>query len=154
MHDKEIKYFTEALQFAQQDFYVDAIAKFKTLIDEFPDSDLADDAYYNIGLCYYNLNQFEKAINTFQYLITTYPEGSISVLEGGKEFGKTAAKAYYGILNCYLGLGKPDEAEKLIAVIRNYNTSTYLLVNNEKTTFEEMAKKSINTFYNHSNLIK
>jgi len=154
MHDKEIIYFTEALHFIQQDFYVDAIGKFKTLIDEFPESDLADDAYYNIGLCYYNLRQFEKAISTFQYLITTYPEGGISVLEGGKEFGKTAAKAYYGILNCCLGLGKSDEAEKLIPVIRNYNSSTYLLINNEKTTFEELAKKSLKIFYNQSNLNK
>ena len=146
MHDKEIQYFTEALRLAQQEFFVDAIGKFKTLIEEFPDSDLADDSYYNIGLCYFHLNQFNKAIEAFQFLIANYPEGSISVLDGGKEFGKTAAKAYYGILNCYLGLGKVEDAENLIPLIRNYNSSTYAMVNNEKKTFEEVAKASLNIY--------
>ena len=41
--------------------------QFNALIDEFPDSDLADDALLNTGICYYAMNQFEK-INQFQEL--------------------------------------------------------------------------------------
>ena len=151
MHDKEIQYFTDALQLAQQEFFVDAIGKLKNLIDEFPNSDLADDSYFNIGLCYFYLNQFEKGIETFQFLISNYPDGSISVLDGGKEFGKTAAKAYLGMINCYLGLGQVEEAEKIIPTLSQYNNSTYVMVNNGKKTFEEIAKNAMDIFNHKSN---
>jgi outer membrane protein assembly factor BamD (BamD/ComL family) len=146
MHDKEIQYFTEALLLVQQEFFVDAIGKLKDLIGEYPNSDLADDAQYNIGLCYFQLNQFEKSVEAFNYLIANYPEGSISVLDGGSEFGKTTAKAYLGIMNCYLGLGKVEEAEKLIPVIKNYSSNTYVMVNDIKKTFEEIAIESLKLF--------
>jgi len=35
MHEKEILYFTNAFQLAQEKFYVDAIHKFQGLIDDF-----------------------------------------------------------------------------------------------------------------------
>lgn len=48
MHAKEIQYFTEGLNLAKYEFYLDAIHKFNMLIDEFAQSDLADDALYNV----------------------------------------------------------------------------------------------------------
>jgi TolA-binding protein len=62
MHDKEIQYFTEGLNLAKDEFYLDSINKFKMLIDEYPQSDLADDALYNVGLCYFKMKQMELAI--------------------------------------------------------------------------------------------
>jgi len=38
MHDKEIQYFTEGLNLAKDEFYLDSINKFKMLIDEYPNS--------------------------------------------------------------------------------------------------------------------
>jgi tetratricopeptide (TPR) repeat protein len=146
MHDKEIKYFTEGLLLAQKDFFIDAIVNFKLVIDKFPNSDLADDALYNIGICYLQLNQFEKAIETFQSQVTNYPEGTITVLGGEKEFGKTAAKAYYGMIICYLAMGKIIEAENLLFELKKFNSSTYILDNDERKTFEEIAIKTINEF--------
>ena len=78
MHEKEIQYFADAFQLAHDKFYIDAINQFNKLIDEFPDSDLADDALLNIGLCYYTMSQFEKSIEILNYLIQHYPEATIS----------------------------------------------------------------------------
>ncbi|MDA0765079.1 MAG: tetratricopeptide repeat protein, partial [Proteobacteria bacterium] len=61
--------FTQALKFAQDEFYLDAATQFQKLIDEFPDSELSDDAQYNIGLCYFTINNFQKAIDSFEIVI-------------------------------------------------------------------------------------
>ena len=39
------------------------------IINEFPKSDFADDAMYNIGLCYYEMNQFQKCVETLEEMI-------------------------------------------------------------------------------------
>ena len=62
MHDKEISFFVEGFKLAESKFHVDAINKFKELVEKYPDSDLADDALFNIGLCNYCMNQFNQCI--------------------------------------------------------------------------------------------
>ena len=69
MHKKEILYFTEAFQLVQEKCYLDAIHKFQDLVNDFPESDLADDALYNIGLSYYEMNQFQKSIEVLEEMI-------------------------------------------------------------------------------------
>ena len=101
MHEKEIQYFTEAFKLAKEKFYVDSIYKFKQLVTEFPDSDLADDSLFNIGFCYYEMNQFQKSIEILEEMVESYPDATITALENSNEFGKTAAKAYYLIVQCY-----------------------------------------------------
>ena len=62
------------------------------------------------------MNNFTKAIDSFEKVITEYPDGTISILDGGNEYGKTAAKCHYAIVNCYLALGNIDailHSEKL-----------------------------------------
>ena len=120
MHEKEIQYFTEAFQLAQDKFYVDAMHEFNKLVDEFPESDLADDALLNVGLCYYEMNQFAQAIEILEHVIVLHPEATISVIGGGNEFGRTAGKAYYLIVQCYIGLGNIKKAESYIPILRNY----------------------------------
>ena len=146
MHEKEITYFTEAIHQASQKFYLDAISKFKLIIDEYPDSDLADDAMYNIGLCYYELNQFSKSIDVLSDLIEIYPNATITALENGSEFGKTSAKAYYLIVQCHLGLNNIDKAERAFSHLKDYNDSSYIIRNEKKYTFESLASDAINTF--------
>jgi len=145
MHEKEILYFTNAFQLAQEKFYVDAIHKFQGLIDDFPESDLADDAMYNIGLCYYEMNQFQKCIEILEKMIEKYPDATITALENGNEFGKTAAKAYYLIIQCYIGLGDIQKAESYIPMLENY-TNTYVLQNSEKFSFAQLAKELITKY--------
>ena len=145
MHEKELQYFTEAFQLAHDKFYLDAITHFNKLIDEFPDSDLADDALLNIGLCYYTMSQFEKSIEISNYLIQHYPEATISALNDGNEFGKTAAKAYYLIVQCYIGLGDIEKAKTYIPIIDTY-TETYVETKDGNSSFSELAEQAIQTY--------
>ena len=142
MHEKEIQYFTEAFQLTQDEFFVDAIHIFQKLVDEFPESDLADDALYNIGLCYFEMNQLQKSIEVLKEMIEKYPDATITALENANEFGKTVAKAYYLIVLCYIGLNDIQKAESFIPILKEYNDS-YVIKNGQKVTFEEIADGSI-----------
>ena len=145
MHNKEIQLFTKAIQLAKDEFYLDAIPILHRLIEDFNDSELVDDALYNIGLCYFNMNQFEKAIEFFQEVITQYPCATISILDGGNEFGKTAAKCYYAILNCFLGMGKLNEAMEIVSSLDEYN-ETYIVINDKKNSYKELAVRAIELY--------
>ncbi len=148
MHDKEIQYFTKALQQAGNEFYLEAIGEFRVLIEEFPNSELVDDALYNMGLCYFQMNQFDKAIEHYQQVIDKYPDATISVLEECNEFGKTAAKCNYAIMNCFLGQGEVDKAKQIIDMLNKYDEDSYVLVNDKKITFKELSEKALKTFLN------
>lgn len=141
MHDKEIQYFTEGLQQAQQEFYLDAIGKFQVLVDEYPNSDLADDALFNIGLCYFKMKQLEQAIEAFNQVIINYPDATISSLDNTNEFGKTASKCHYLLLFCHLELNQEDKAIEELTKLRAYNHNSYIIVDNKKLTYEELAKR-------------
>ncbi len=145
MHEKEIQCFTEAFQLVHDKFYLDAINQFNTLIDEFPDSDLADDAFLNIGLCYYEMNQFDKSIETLNYLIQHYPDATISAINNGNEFGKTAAKAYYLIVQCCIGLDDIEKAKTYIPIIDDYK-KTYVETEHGKVSFSKLAEEAIQTY--------
>ena len=146
MHEKEILLFTEAIKMAKDEFYLDAIKLLKQLTDEFRDSELVDDAIYNIGLCYFNMNQFEKAIELFQKVISQYPDATISILDGGNEFGKTAAKCHYALLNCFLALGKVNLAMDVLNSLNDFSDSYIINESGEKVTFKELAHKALNFF--------
>ena len=147
MHDKEIILFTNGLKHAHDEFFLDAISEFQILVDEFPDSELVDDSLYNIGLCYFEMNHFIKAIETYNQVINDFPESTISILEGGIEFGKTAAKCHYAILNCYLALNELDNAKKELDKLKKY-TESYILVEEREVAFFELADDAFNTFMN------
>lgn len=149
MHEKEIQLFTKAIQLAQDEFYLDAIQKLEQLIKEFNNSELVDDAYYNIGLCYFNMNQFEKAIEMFQKVIHQYPEATISILDGGNEFGRTAAKCHYATMNCFLGMGRLDLALDLLNDLDEFS-DTYVLIDGQKKTFKNIATKAIEVYRNNT----
>ncbi|MDB0040627.1 tetratricopeptide repeat protein [Algibacter sp.] len=146
MHDKEIQYFTEGLSLAKDEFYLDAIHKFNMLIDEYSSSDLTDDALYNIGLCYFKMKQIEQSIETFNQVIANYPNASISALDNGNEFGKTAAKAFYSIVNCYLCSNNIKEAEEVIPLLKPYNENTYVVVEGIRITYQELAQQLVSKY--------
>jgi tetratricopeptide (TPR) repeat protein len=145
MHDKEITLFANGLKFAQDEFFLDSINEFNKLVEGYPDSELADDALYNIGLCYFSMQQFEKAIRLFDRVITDYPDATISILDGGNEFGKTAAKCHYAIVNCYLAINELDNAKKELDKLKIY-TASYILVEEKKTKFYQYAERAINIY--------
>ena len=145
MHEKEIRYFIKAFQLTQEKFFVDAIHIFQKLVDEFPESDLADDALYNIGLCYFEMNQFQKCVEVLEKMIEKYPDATITAIENGNEFGKTSAKAYYLIVQCYIGLGDIKKAESFIPILENY-TDSYVMKDSEKSSFAMISKELIKTY--------
>ena len=136
MRDIEIQLFSDGMNLAKDEFFLDAIANMNELIIKFPDSELVDDAIYNIGLCYFN-----KCINE-------YPNGTISVLTGGNEYGNTAAKCYYAIMNCQLALGKIDDAKITLAKLSAYKDSYVEQENREKISYENLASKALQIFTN------
>lgn len=144
MRDFEIEMFAKALKYAQDEFYLDAINELKALVENYPNSELVDDALFNVGLCYFNLGHYEKAIQEFENLITNFPDATISVLEGGDEYGRTAAKAIYAIINCYLATGNIEKALQKLEELKS-DSNSYLIINNQKTTFFNLADNLIQT---------
>ena len=145
MHEEEIISFTDSIQLAQNKFYVDAIHKFQGLIDKYPESDLADDAMFNIALCYYEMCQFQKSIDTIEAMIEKYPESTISALEGANEFGTTAAKGYYLFIQCYIGLSDVDKAKSYLENVKAFDSS-YIMQGEEKLTFYDLSINAIDTY--------
>ncbi len=149
MHKEEVDLFVKALKSANEEFYFEAISEFRALIEKFPNSELCDDSEFNIGLCYFNMMQFEKAIESFYKVIDTYPDSTISILEGGNEFGKTAAKSYFAIVNCYMAQGDNDSAILTLKKLKNkeFNDS-YIIKDDRKISFYELAKQTLELMKN------
>jgi tol-pal system protein YbgF len=69
----------EAYSVAYNDYlkgnYDLAVESFKLYRQQFPESPLADNALYWIGECRYSQRKFEEAIDAFDELIVSYPQG-------------------------------------------------------------------------------
>ncbi len=52
-----------------------AIKTFTQFLEKYPHNDLADNAMYWIGECYYAATDFENAIKTFKQVVEKYPRG-------------------------------------------------------------------------------
>jgi tol-pal system protein YbgF len=75
-----------------------AIQGFRDYVMRYPDTDLADNALYWIGECYYSKKSFKEAIDAFTQLLNTY---------------KTSDKAAAALLKkglAYLELGDRSQA--------------------------------------------
>lgn len=92
----------EAYSVAYNDYlkgnYDLAIESFKLYRQQFPESPLADNALYWIGECRYSQRKFEEAIDVFDELILTYPQGD------------KAAAAYLKKGLSFIELGRKPEA--------------------------------------------
>ncbi|MCP3901042.1 MAG: tol-pal system protein YbgF [Desulfobacteraceae bacterium] len=55
--------------------YNNAIKLFSEFLERYPHNDLADNALYWIGECYYAVTDFEKAIEIFKKVVEKYPRG-------------------------------------------------------------------------------
>jgi tol-pal system protein YbgF len=69
----------EAYSMAYNDYlkgnYDLAVESFKLYRQQFPDSPLADNALYWIGECRYSQRKYEEAIDAFDELVISYPQG-------------------------------------------------------------------------------
>lgn len=152
MSKEEIVSFAEILELIKQDFYLDAITALKNFIEMYPCSDVTAAALYDISLCYYETNQFEKSIPTLKEIIRDYPNIPITVLKIHNEFGAIAAKSYYLLVNCHLALGQIERARRLLSKIKSYRDS-YTVKNGQKITYLSLAEKAI-TVYSKTKTIR
>ncbi|MBN2062479.1 MAG: tol-pal system protein YbgF [Deltaproteobacteria bacterium] len=70
----EIERYDFALALYKDEKFESAIDGFKRFVDEFPKSDLADNAQFWIGECFMALKQYEQAILAYQEVIKKYPK--------------------------------------------------------------------------------
>lgn len=65
-----------ALRDFQQGSYDVAVRQFTQYIEYFPDSELADDAQFYIGDCYYTQSLYTQALDAYEMLLNAYPDGN------------------------------------------------------------------------------
>lgn len=96
----------EIYQLGYQDMisgaYQSAIISFKNFLQKYPNSELADNAQYWIGECYYAQGEQEKAIIELEKVLNNYPQGnkvSSSIYKLGLIYlnkkNKNRAKEYF-----------------------------------------------------------
>ena len=142
-NDKTI--FFDALKDANNQLYLDAIASFQDYINKFPESNYIDDAVYNIALCYYELNQFDKCIVTLDYLIEKFPDSKIDTSEVDNTYGLTKTKASYLMIQSFLGKNDLAKAEELTSLIES-DKDSFIIKNDIKITFYDLAQNSLKLF--------
>ncbi|MBN1354877.1 tol-pal system protein YbgF [bacterium] len=106
---------TQRPEFVYQTAYSDyinrkfdlAILEFQGFLNSFPESELADNAQYWISECYYAMGRYEDAIQSFDMVITEYPDGEKLV----------AALLKKGL--SYIELGDNQQARKILEDLIN-----------------------------------
>jgi tol-pal system protein YbgF len=68
--------YNQAMQSYKARDYQSAMMGFQEVSMRFPQSDLADNAYYWIGEIYYNTKNYPAAIQSFQTVMQMYPQGN------------------------------------------------------------------------------
>ena len=125
---------------APDKLYVDGYSQFNTgkyleaqkLFEEFlrrsPESDLADDAQYWVGECYFALKDYRRAILEFRRVIDQYP------------FGNKVPQSFFKVGLSYLALGERDRAaENLETVVQAFPKSDVATV--ARATLDEIQKR-------------
>jgi tetratricopeptide (TPR) repeat protein len=108
--------------------FQEAIQQYERIVQEYPDSEYADEAQYLIGLCYYSIEprtkeNVEKAIEAFQKLIDNYPSSN------------NIADAYFGIAQSRKDLGEMGDDTQWAKIIEicDYINSNFADKEDEKT---------------------
>ena len=155
------------IQFAEHYFrtgeYFRAIGEYKRFIHFFPDDHRQEFAMYKIGLSYFNGKKFQEAIDSFNTLLTKFPETNvrtkvrfrisecfIKLKDYLKAIGclndiaadtakniDIADQAYYRCGWVFLEMSQWEEAEDSFRLISKKNRDKYRLT----TLSQEMSKK-------------
>lgn len=73
--DADRLYNTAYIDFTRGNYQV-AITGFRRFIKLFPSSEMADNAQYWVGECFYSLNQLDSALVEFKRVVEVYPKGN------------------------------------------------------------------------------
>jgi len=89
-----------------------SLREFQEYVDEFPDTDLTDNATYWVGESYYRQRKFRQAVTQFDQVLARYPRSD-------KTAGALLKKGY-----AYLELGDRSQGVNLLRqVVRQHGTS-------------------------------
>lgn len=146
MNKKDFKLFDKAIKLINNDFYVDAIQVLRELHDQTDDDDIKDDILYDIGLCYFKINDFNDAIIYFERVIDEYPNGIIKNSFNENESGKIKDKCLYALINCLLSIDNLKLAEKKFNEFDEKNNSYVIDVNGIKKSFKVLAMELIKKY--------
>ena len=80
--------YDQAFQSLKDLKYADAATQFSTFVDQYPNSEYADNAQYWLGESYYVTRNYDIALEAFQSLLRTYPD-SPKVADGLLKIGYT-----------------------------------------------------------------
>lgn len=75
LSEDESKDYEDAMRLLEEKNYQAAIVRLKDFLRKHPQSELADNAQYWIGECYYALKEFDQAILEFNEVRLNYPQG-------------------------------------------------------------------------------
>lgn len=123
-------------------FIFDAVKKFEEIVQSDRGNDLADDALVNAGLCYMHMSLYRDAVAQFTRVIQGYPDATIAAVFGGKEVGRTAAKALYCRLKCQLVLGDTKSAAADLEALKAYTDSYVVDDHGQKKSFYDLANEA------------
>lgn len=118
--------YDSAFELLKQSRYNDAIIEFRSMISQFPNGALADDAQYWIGEAYYVTRDFENALDAFQTVVDRYsdsqrvPEAMLKLGYVQAELGRTEAarQTLNQVISQYPGSRVAISAETRLSKIR------------------------------------
>ena len=106
--------------------YEQALVSFKSFLDTYPKSDLADNAQYWMGECYMELKQYNYAFLEFGKVIKNYPDGNkvphamyrqaLAMLKNGESVG--AKLVLKNLIKMYPESPEATDAEKKLSSIK------------------------------------
>jgi len=76
LKSNELELYDTSMAFFKDGKYEDAMGGFRALLENYPQSDRADNAQFWIGECHMALKQYEQAILAYQEVIKKYPKGN------------------------------------------------------------------------------
>ena len=76
MPSGEVELYEYALGLYRQGKYNEAQQTFRSFLDQYPESDRADNAHFWIGEAHMALGEYEQAILAYQNVIKDYPKGN------------------------------------------------------------------------------
>jgi len=134
------KRFMEAAQLAAQGFYTEAAPQFEAAAQAGNEA-LADDCLVNAAICYLNLGQYERALGLFQKEIQEFPGSKLDNSLSPTEHGETSAKSRLGCLQCYLAMGRIEEAQAELEALAAFDETSWVdLPDGGRTTFRRIGE--------------
>ncbi|MEZ7891017.1 MAG: tetratricopeptide repeat protein [Candidatus Wallbacteria bacterium] len=165
-NEKKVKaLLNDSIKAVKEKRLAEAISGFKQICVNYPDSNLADNAHYNLGMVYEMKHDYSKAFIEYKTILEQYPDSDAALFAKDKieELNQNLdpAAVDFAIGQNFYIQHEYKEAEKIfVALIKNYpgsnlidNAMFYIGMikkstrnfNEARTVFEEIQKKYPNS---------